>query len=528
MDDDFFAEELFKHKLDPLFSSRRRPTDADIEEIVGRFVEERLSVAEAEAAIERLSRAKGRVLPRLLSMAASPRPRMHQTAATLLRIMNLTKAIKPLRKLLEDPDLDDEHKMSILHVLHALGGLEPDENPFVYLRDPEGMFQKSQEAILNSLQDPLHLEAALQTIVEGETPIRDNPALLSAMAFEQDRRVLPLLLCLLHSPDDRVVNEAIEALSILEDPTTVSILEERARYDPSRKVRKAAREAAARLGPQPTDLGPASIFDLPIAPPPLVRCLISTIDGSGGQILVIIRRDPEVENRYLFWDLMFNDHEGIKDCFGGQSYADEQIEEMIVEGLSEIGIETVSISLERARVEIDRAYQITLKAKRRLPITYMGWQAWLQGEDAPPFQVFPLPEIAAKERAALLERCHELADLDEFESWFFAPEELRGLEHNFEQLAQWSGADEEIEALISQGIRTIVDPHCRRRLRERLQRQAWLLAQIYEEEDIPKLALAAAAGLADDAGLHPEDHPLLREMMFDSLFHAAGSEDDEE
>jgi hypothetical protein len=158
----------------------------------------------------------------------------------------------------------------------------------------------------------------------------------------------------------------------------------------------------------------------------------------------------------------------------------------------------------------------------------MGWQTWLQGEDAIPIQVFLLPEIAAEEQAALLERCHELTDLDEFESWFFDPEELRGLERSFEQLANRGMADEAIEALISQGIRMVVDAQRRRRLRERLQRQAWLLAQIYEEDDIPRLALAAAGGLADAAGLPPEDHPLLREMMFDSLFHAAEWEEDEE
>jgi hypothetical protein len=91
-------------------------------------------------------------------------------------------------------------------------------------------------------------------------------------------------------------------------------------------------------------------------------------------------------------------------------------------------------------------------------------------------------------------------------------------------LAKQGGADDAIEALISQGIKAIVDDQRRRLLHERLQRQAWLLAQVYEDEEIPKLALAAADGLSDEAELPLEEHPLLREMMFDSFFNAAGWE----
>jgi HEAT repeat protein len=507
--------------IDPLFSSRRRPTDAEIEEIIERFIDDTLSIAEAEAAMERLARAQKRVLPRLLDMAASPDPRLHVTAMTLLREMDLTRATKPLHQLLEDPNLDDDHKMAILHTMQALGGLSPDENPFVYLRDPETMFRKSQDAILNSFQDPLQLETVLQTMLEGNMPVQKNPEILSAMAYTQDRRVLPLLLCLLHAPDDAIVIGAIEALQVLQDPGTIPILEERARYDPSQEVRQTAQEAAAYLIAE-AGSRPPSIFELPIAPPPLARCIISTLDGSGGQIVVIVRQAPEAEGTYLFWDLMFNDHEGIKDCFGGQSYDADEVEEMIVDGLAEVGIELVEISLERARTEIERAYQTTLKAGRRLPLSYMGWQSWLQGEDPEPVAVFPLPEITPDEQANLLERCGELTDLDEFESWFFNPEELGGIERKFRQLAKQGGTDDAIEALISQGINAIVDDQRRRLLQARLQRQAWLLAQIYEDEEIPKLALAAADALSDKAGLPLEEHPLLREMMFESFFNAAG------
>jgi hypothetical protein len=522
MDDYFSSEDFFE--IDPLFSSERRPTEAEIDEIIGRFLAETLSVVEAEAAIERLTRAKSRVLPRLLSMAASPDPELHQTAIVLLREMELTKAINPLRELLENPDLEDEHKMSILHALDALGGLPTGENPFQYLRDPETMFRKTQEATLNSFQDPLELETVLHTITAGNMPIQDNPNILPAMASIQDRRLFPLLLCLLHADDDDIVMGAIDALVILQDPDAAPILRERANYDPSPEVRAEAGEAADHLSQETTDSRPPSIFDLPLAPPPLVRCLISTIDGNGGQVLVIVRKHSHDEDKFLFWDVMFNDHEGIKDCFGGQTHDDDEVEAFIADGLAEIGIETLEISLEQARAEVERAYQVTLEAGRRLPLSYMGWQSWLQGEDPAPVEVFPLPIITPKEQVALFERCGELTDLDEFESWFFNPEDLHGLERKFRQLIHRSNADKAIETLISKAITTIVDDRYRQLLRERLQRQAWLLAQIYEGDEIPKLAIAAASGLSETSPSRLEDHPLLREMMYNSFFNAIGWE----
>ena len=515
--DSNFDPDLFDFDyVDPLFSSPRRPTDAEIEEIIDYFVNQDLSMAEAEAAFERLSKAKKRVMPRLLEMAASPDPKLYQTATLLLAEIGIDKAVEPLHQLLEDPALEDEHKMSILHALQALGGIPEGEDPLVYLNDPEAMLRKSREAILNFIQNPLQLETVLQAVLEGDMLGMATPKALTAMAQSQDRRVLPLFLCLLHAPADDAVIAAVGALKALREPTTIPILEERATYDPSPAVRQAAQEAAAHLSSAATQ--PTSILELPVAPPPLLGCRLSTIDGNGGQVLFIIRQTQD--DTYEFLDLMFNDRQGIKDCFGGQAEDIDEIEDVIADRLGEMGIDMVDVSIEKARAEMERAYQTTLKARRRLPPSYMSWKPWLQGEDPEPVEVFPLPEIAPREQPGLLARCGELIGMDEFNSWLFNPAELQGLERRFERLANRKNADEAIEKLIGQGIRKIVDDQHRQLLRERLERQAWLLTQLYGDEDIPKLVLAAAAGLADGADSPPEEHPLLREMMLESFTSA--------
>jgi hypothetical protein len=285
-------------------------------------------------------------------------------------------------------------------------------------------------------------------------------------------------------------------------------------------VRQAARQAAVFSSGQEPAL-PLSILELPVTPPPLRRCLLSTIDGNGGQLLLVIRRSPGGRS-CVFWDVMVDDHEGIRDCFGGQADSVGAVEAMVSDGTAEMGLELVEVSLQRVREELQSAYQLTLSSGRRLPPSFMSWQTWLHGEDPEPVRSFSLPEVLPAEWPALLTRCGELLALEEFESWYFDPEELGGLKRKL--LRSLQRDDAAIDDLVSQGIRQIVKGTRRRRLRQRLRRQAWLLAQVYEDDEIPKLALAAALGLDDGHCRALVQHPLLREMMLRSLTNALGLE----
>ena len=58
-----------------------------------------------------------------------------------------------------------------------------------------------------------------------------------------------------------------------------------------------------------------------------------------------------------------------------------------------------------------------------------------------------------------------------------------------------------------------------RDLPDRLRRQAWLLAQLYEDKEESLWALAAAVALEEGVII---EHPLLREMMDVSFLNAVG------
>ena len=99
--------------------------------------------------------------------------------------------------------------------------------------------------------------------------------------------------------------------------------------------------------------------------------------------------------------------------------------------------------------------------------------------------------------------------------------ELRRVERKYRKLLRRGGADDALESLVGQALEQMEHLEWYDRLQDRLERQAWLLAQVYEEEAIPKMALAAATALRGDAGVRASEHPLLREMMRRSLLGLA-------
>jgi hypothetical protein len=490
------------------------PTDQEIRDIVHRLLTMPLDEDEADEEIERLALAEEEAVTELMRFVAGRDRGKHRLACQILVRLESDLAVEPLRQSLRDPKVIDDYKVDIITALMHLDGLQPGENPFEYLRDAEGAMRRTQQEFLDMMRDPLELCNFVQENIK-DLPFFQSPEQFQYFVTTGGSETFPLLLCLLHASENQVVVSTIEAMETLQLPEAVSYLEERAAYDPNRKVRRAAQRVAERLTDQ------VGRRDETPTPPdePLLGCFVSSIDGSGGQILVIGRETADGHCKFL--NVMFNDHEGIKDCFGGLSPTLEEVQEFIGGSFAEMGIELVNVSLERAREELVRAHQITREAHRRLPVGLMAWRHWALGEDPKPPKVFPLPEIRPDEREALLAECDKLLDLEEFESWFFNAEDLRGLDRQYRRLQNEDPTDEaQEEALITQGVRRVVDKARRQLLRDRLRRQAWLLAQIYEEDDVPGMALVAADALEDDSLLPPEEHLLLREMMLDSFFNA--------
>ncbi len=479
-----------------------------------------MTADEAMKIIEKVQASGGAAIRQVAEMLGSSDKETRYAGLMLARELQDRRLVVPLRRVLRDPRCDEEEKLLAAAVLAYSGAPVDDATLRQAIPDIEGALRASLEHLLSTIEDPVHV-AALLEMMGRWPPEMQSEYVHMFLGPSADRRLLLLLNALLYSTHDEVVAAAIEAIEHLSEPATIPLLEERASYDPSPRVRLAAANAALRLKERVGEIPPAASA----LPPwsvrsdlPLACCFLSTIDGSGGQVLFVGRLLAEGTIRLV--DVMFNDHEGIKDCFSGV-VSEENLDE-IKSTFGDIGF--VDISLERAREKIAQVVQVTLEAHRRLPALFPVWRGWLEGSEARPPEEFPLPAVDPSMRDKLLADCAGLLELDEFQYWFFNPDEVEAFLPAYRRLLRRHQAEAgkpAFEALIDRAVETVVDERYRRLLPKRLRDQAWLLRQIYEDDEVEVSLWALVAADAIEEGIVVQ-HPLLREMMIYSLANAAG------
>ncbi len=484
-----------------------------------RYISNQMTLEDAEWITEQLWDFPDEALSQAVDLLTSPDKNTRKAILLLLEELDDPRAVKPLRRMLRNPDYDDEEKMRVLYVLEQLGARVDEDTYRRAISDPEALMRNSIDRLLETIEEPEQVDTFLAMLTE-RPPEMIEYYLREVLGPLADRRLLLLATALLHSEHDEVILAAIDTLETLKEPATIALLQERAEYDPSRKVRHAAENAALRLQTRIGAPGGASgerdtlLPWIPTPSLPLAHCLLSTTDGDGGQVLLLARERPAGNLQTL--DVMFNDHQGIKDCFS--VVIDEEDLNDMIDSFSPIDF--VDVRLERAREAIIQARQTTLDAHRRLPPTFVAWQGELWGEDPRSIEELPLPDIEPAQEESLLAQCIELLDLDEFVYWFFNPDEVEDFVPRYRKLWRRNQAErgqKSFEALLDQAIESVIDDDYRRLLADRLRRQAWLLAQLYEDAEVPQWALAAAIALENGVTV---EHPLLREMMAYSLFNA--------
>jgi len=353
------------------------------------------------------------------------------------------------------------------------------------------------EALLTRPLD--HIRASIHTLVAANDP-----------------RAIPVLVPLLHALDLPVVQTAIEALVALGDSTARPALEERLRYDRRPEVRRAAREALARIPD-----GPTTLVEDPVLP--LEAAYLTVVDGAGGQMALIARRWPAGDVAVLH--VIFDDVQGLREAFGFPAQPPADFTETL-DDLEDDGLTPVELPLETICAVLEEAYQRSLERQGHAPVEYVAWRAFLNDDDPRNLPEVALPQVRLPGDSQFLIESDQLLDLDEFKSWYFEPHEIRRAIdrlHRLQRYERGKAYERQAVALIRRTLNKLLDPETRQRFRRRLERQAELLARIYADDlTVSARCLAAAAGLAEDSGVPISEHPLFQRMLVRSLEEALG------
>lgn len=477
-------------------------TDAEIQIIIRQLFEEDLSPKEEERLLGQLERAEDDVLPVLITMLQSADHRTVETAAAILagwpadeRTIQ-REILRPLRRLIDDPDLHDRNKVAVATVLAEQGApIDPDTFRAA-LRDPREMIRATLRAALDQADSDMARAAFLESM--QEEPLDVQVGLVHDLKTLEDSRSARLLAPLLYAWNDTLAEAVMNAVGDrVEVPAELyTALEDQTTEYPEQTVRERATTQLERLVPA----------GRLVATAPLHGAWITSVDGDGGQMILAARQ--HAPDNLTMLNVYFNDLDGIQDYTVVEGVSPAELDDLLVDLESE-GVLVVEADLGTCRELLASARSATLAAGQPLPLSFGVWRDFLAGDDSRGLQPPALAPVDVDARPEWVSESDHLLEHPAFSYWFFDPAELA--EH-FMKAYQTADTQQTRQTVVGQALDAYVDERIRALLRERLRRQAGVLARLGDDEAVHH-ALAAAGALAPDSDVQVTHHPLLRGMM---------------
>lgn len=388
---------------------------------------------------------------------------------------------------------------------------------------PERGEAKRRVAFLDSLRDP---EATLVVAVDQAMgfavpdmeiltevlgylralPVKRRRAALERIAATLDDEAAPLLFAVLHLDDPPTQRIALRELLRVRPVGAEAAVDRLARTARTEALRAEAAAAAQRLqlhvvdadAPPPAELGP-----------PVLRVLLSMLDGDGGQIVIVVR-DWGLDT-YLVADVFHNESGGIKEALGFLRMSADSLEEML-DDFAEQGVELVEVDLAAARGVLAAAMAVNAATGQSLPPELELWEPFFHDVYPPapdePVDVPELDDAPYVRRADLLRASGRLADHPFCQNWQLDPAGVAAQMNLVEPPPDGRLRDREFRPMLA----ALVDNATRNRLRHRLRRQAWLLDRAGETAARDQ-ALAVAAHLARATPAELTRLPFLRHVL---------------
>ncbi|MBS1253264.1 MAG: hypothetical protein MAG451_02313 [Anaerolineales bacterium] len=477
-------------------------TDAEIEIIIRQLFEEELTQKEEERLLSQLERAEDDVLPVLRTMLRSRDRQTVDTAASVLAHWSAEERtihreiVTPLQQMVEDPHVSDRAKVAVAGIL-AEQGAPPDPDAFrAQLEDPREMVRATLRSALDQADSDMARSAFLESL--QEEPLEIRVGLVHDLAALDDARAPRLLAPLLYATNEAIVRAVLGvAGKLLEAPAELRVaLEDLADEHPKQAIRERASKLLKRLVPADR-LTPQA---------PLHGAWITSVDGDGGQMIVLTRR--LAPGYVTMLNVYFNDLEGIQDYTVVEGVGVAELEDLL-SGLEAEGVLIVEADLPTCRSLLADARAATVRAGLPLPLSYGVWRDLLAGDDARDLEVPDLAPVDVHAHPAWLAESDQLLEHPAYAYWFFDPDELP---NRFAAAYRSKPTAGGRRAAVEEAIQAHVGDDLRAALRERLWRQADVLARLGDDEAVQR-TLAVAAVLAPDAGTALQHHPLLQVMM---------------
>lgn len=335
-------------------------------------------------------------------------------------------------------------------------------------------------------------------------------------------QLLPLLETMARHEQKAVAELGINGLGTVQSFKSAQILAEIDEAHPDKKLRKAARKSLYKLKSAGIEIETSHKALLGESKHERYKSLISPIDGSGTQLIMLTQEMLAGDLHFL--QVVATQEEGIVECSARRGMSKKMFANLPETFARQMGVEKLMF----AETDYDYAMSLILEAEdisEDLPDDYASNKDFFGLSDAeavenPVYGILDAENL--KEQPYFLRTSAELFQDDSFLGWHVPPNEVgeyaqelldqKDTEIELTPQFQQERKDEVYQKLVDD----IFDEETLQRLQRRLEIMAYIFTQQDNMEDAKK-ALTAAITLVDTPQETLKNHPFLRQLILISL-----------
>lgn len=278
-----------------------------------------------------------------------------------------------LWKLLTLPNITDEAKANMINILKDLGNQINYEKYIEYFENPEAIIDADTEKMLNSaISNP---EALIDFLDFVESlPENDRSILIDSLCEDYSGDELANLFSpvLYANPDSDLCKYAIKRLGESKSTLAIRPLNFLLEYSSNEEAKKMAKKAIVtlKLSGARND-NAVEFYEKVFAGSKVEDVFISMPDGYGNVGILLSRKHSE-KNSVQMFAVVFNDKNGILDCFGFNDITEPEFLRIVNKFY--MNQEKICISPSVAKLLLDNAEMISLKTTGKVPYEYVCWK----------------------------------------------------------------------------------------------------------------------------------------------------------
>lgn len=356
----------------------------------------------------------------------------------------------------------------------------------------------------------------------GSMKVKEVEKTLKTLKKRLGEQLLPLLETMTRHEQKPIAELGINGLGTVQSFKSAQILAEIDEIHPDKKLRKAARKSLYKLKSAGIEIETSHKALLGESKHERYKSLISPIDGSGTQLIMLTQDTLAGDLHFL--QVVATQDEGIVECSARRGMSKKMFANLPETFARQMGVEKLMF----AETDYDYAMSLILEAEdlsEDIPDDYISNKDFFGLSDVEPVEnpVYGILDAEnLKGQPYFLRTSEELFQDDSFLGWHLPIDEVG--EYAQELLDQEDTAIELSPQFQQERkdevYQKLVDDIFDEETLQRLQRRLEIMAYIFSQQDNPddaKKAFTAAITLTDTPQETLKNHPFLRQLILISL-----------